>query len=144
MLIRPVTPADHSALISLWQAEPSIRLRADDAFEPFCAYLARNPGLSLVAEEGGQLVGSLMVGHDGRRGYLQHLLVVHECRGQGLAKAMLDKALKHLHELGVHKSHVFVLSDAEPALAFWASQSAWEKREDIQVFSTRALSESPL
>ncbi|MGY4533771.1 ribosomal protein S18 acetylase RimI-like enzyme [Pseudomonas sp. TE3786] len=139
MSIRPVLPADHPALLALWQAEPSIRLRAEDAFEPFCAYLARNPGLSLVVERDGQLLGSLMVGHDGRRGYLQHLLVAPAFRGQGLAKAMLDDALARLCELGVDKSHVFVLSDAEPALAFWAAQSGWQVREDIQVYSTRKM-----
>jgi ribosomal protein S18 acetylase RimI-like enzyme len=144
MSIRPVLPADHSALIALWQAEPSIRLRSDDAFEPFCAYLARNPGLSLVVEREGQLVGSLMVGHDGRRGYLQHLLVAPAFRGRGLAKAMLDGALERLGELGIHKSHVFVLSDAEPALAFWAAQHGWEARHDVQVFSTRMPSGAAL
>lgn len=142
MSIRPVVPADHQALIALWQAEPSIRLRPEDDFEPFCAYLARNPGLSLVAEREGQLVGSLMVGHDGRRGYLQHLLVIPAHRRQGLAKALLDEALRRLREVGVHKSHVFVLSDSMPALTFWAAQAGWEAREDIQVYSTRPSSEA--
>jgi ribosomal protein S18 acetylase RimI-like enzyme len=139
MSIRPVLPADHPALIALWQAEPSIRLRSEDAFAPFCAYLSRNPGLSLVAERDGQVVGSLMVGHDGRRGYLQHLLVAPAFRGQGLAKSMLNEALARLRELGVDKSHVFVLNDAEPALAFWAAQPGWQAREDIQVYSTRVV-----
>lgn len=141
MSIRPVVPADHGALIALWQAEPSIRLRPEDRFEPFCAYLARNPGLSLVAERDGQLVGSLMVGHDGRRGYLQHLLVIPAFRRRGVAKALLDEALRRLQKEGVHKSHVFVLSDSAPALAFWAAQAGWQAREDIQVYSSRPSGE---
>lgn len=141
MPIRPVVPADHGALIALWQAEPSIRLRAEDDFEPFCAYLARNPGLSLVVELDGQLVASLMVGHDGRRGYLQHLLVVPAFRRQGLANALLEEALRRLRDQGVHKSHVFVLSDSAPALAFWAARTDWSAREDIQLYSTRPSAE---
>lgn len=142
MPIRPVVPADHGALIALWQAEPSIRLRPEDDFEPFCAYLARNPGLSLVMEVDGQLVASLMVGHDGRRGYLQHLLVVPAFRRQGLANALLEEALHRLRGEGVHKSHVFVLSDSAPALAFWAARTGWRAREDIQVYSTKQSAEA--
>src|SRR6218665_1066199 len=142
MSMRPVVPTDHGALIALWKAEPSIRLRPEDGFEPFCAYLARNPGLSLVVERDGQLVGSLMVGHDGRRGYLQHLLVIPAFRRRGLAKTLLDEALRRLQTEGVHKSHVFVLSDSAPAVAFWAAQDGWAAREDIQVYSTHQAAEA--
>lgn len=139
MSIRPITPADHAALLALWRDMPGIQLRADDEFGPFCRYLARNPGLSLLIERQGQVVASLLVGHDGRRGYLQHLAVAGPWRGQGLARALLDEALSQLATLGVHKSHVFVLGEAPEALGFWLAQRGWGEREDIRVFSTRGL-----
>ncbi|QQE89697.1 GNAT family N-acetyltransferase [Azotobacter chroococcum] len=141
MSVRPITPADHPALLALWLRTPGLQLRAEDDFEPFCTYLARNPGLSLLVELDGRIVASLLVGHDGRRGYLQHLAVDEPCRGRGFARALLDEALARLAQLGVDKSHVFVLRDAPQALAFWEAQAGWEGRSDIQVYSTRRSSE---
>lgn len=137
MQIRAISPADHAALLDLWRRTPGLCVRAEDAYEPFCRYLARNPELSLLAEVDGQLAGCLLVGHDGRRGYLQHLVVDMPWRGRGLARALLDEALSRLAALGVRKSHVFVLRDAPVALAFWQAQRDWGERRDIQVFSTQ-------
>ncbi|GAB3369898.1 GNAT family N-acetyltransferase [Azotobacter armeniacus] len=137
MPIRPITPADHPALLTLWRRTRGLQLRAEDDFEPFCTYLARNPGLSLLVELDGRIVASLLVGHDGRRGYLQHLAVDESCRARGFARALLDEALARLAGQGIDKSHVFVLRDAPQALSFWAVQADWEMRSDIQVYSTR-------
>lgn len=135
MLLRSAVPDDHAALRALWERTPGIQLRRDDDYEPFVLYLRRNPSLSLVLEEGGQVIGSLLAGHDGRRGYLQHLVVDEAFRGRGLARALLDEALARLAREGIGKSHVFVLRDAPQALAFWEAQAGWGRREDLQVFS---------
>ncbi|WP_343574953.1 GNAT family N-acetyltransferase [Pseudomonas sp.] len=135
MLLRSAVPDDHATLRALWERTPGIQLRRDDDYEPFAAYLRRNPGLSLVLEEGGQVIGSLLAGHDGRRGYLQHLVVDEAFRGRGLARALLDESLARLAREGIGKSHVFVLRDAPEALAFWEAQAGWGRREDLQVFS---------
>ena len=138
MFLRSASTADHPRLIALWERTPGIQLRRDDEFEPFAAYLARNPDLSLVLEAEGALIGSLLVGHDGRRGYLQHLVVDAPYRGHGLARRMLDEALARLARLGIGKSHVFVLRDAPEALAFWEGQAGWGRRDDILVYSAGA------
>jgi ribosomal protein S18 acetylase RimI-like enzyme len=138
MQIRAITPADHAALLDLWRRTPGLCIRPEDAYEPFCQYLARNPELSLLIEVDGTPIACLLVGHDGRRGYLQHLVVDTPWRGRGLAGDLLGEALARLAALGVHKSHVFVLGDAPEALAFWQAQRGWGARTDIQVFSTRS------
>ena len=138
MLMRAATPADHAALFALWRSTPGIQLRAEDEYEPFCRYLERNPGLSLLVEAEGRPVASLLAGHDGRRGYLQHLVVAPAWRGRGVARALLAEVLARLAEQGVHKSHVFVLGAASEALAFWRARSEWLARDDIEVFSTRS------
>lgn len=135
MFLRSASTADHPRLIALWERTPGIQLRRDDEFEPFAAYLARNPDLSLVLEAEGALIGSLLVGYDGRRGYLQHLVVDAPYRGRGLARRMLDEALARLARLGIGKSHVFVLRDAPEALAFWEGQAGWGRRDDILIYS---------
>lgn len=138
MFMRAATPADHAALIALWRSTPGIQLRTEDEYGPFCRYLERNPGLSLLVEAEGRPVASLLAGHDGRRGYLQHLVVAPAWRGRGVARALLAEVLARLAEQGVHKSHVFVLGAASEALAFWRARSEWLARDDIEVFSTRS------
>ncbi|MBM7061505.1 GNAT family N-acetyltransferase [Pseudomonas sp. UL073] len=134
--IRPIRPEDHSALLALWRRTAGIQLRPEDDYDPFCAYLQRNPGLSLLCERADELLGAVLVGHDGRRGYLHHLVVDQPFHGQGLARRLLHQALAQLAELGIHKSHVFVLGNAEEALGFWRAQAGWSARHDIQVFSS--------
>lgn len=138
MLMRAATPADHAALFALWRSVPGIQLRAEDEYEPFCRYLERNPGLSLLVEAEGGPIASLLAGHDGRRGYLHHLVVAPAWRGRGLARALLAEVLARLAEQGVRKSHVFVLGAAPEALAFWRARGEWLARDDIEVFSTRS------
>ncbi|MDH1056066.1 GNAT family N-acetyltransferase [Aquipseudomonas alcaligenes] len=138
MLMRAATPADHAALFALWRSMPGIQLRAEDEYEPFCRYLERNPGLSLLVEAEGKPIASLLAGHDGRRGYLHHLVVAPAWRGRGLASALLAEVLARLAEQGVRKSHVFVLGAAPEALAFWRARGEWLARDDIEVFSTRS------
>ena len=137
--MREIVSTDHAALLALWQRTPGIQVRDEDAYTPFCAYLQRNPGLSLLIESDGQPIACLMAGQDGRRGYLQHLLVDEAWRGRGLATRLLDEALRRLADLGIRKSHVFVLRDAPEALAFWRGRDSWGERQDIAVFSTRAV-----
>lgn len=138
MLMRAATPADHAALFALWRSMPGIQLRAEDEYEPFCRYIERNPGLSLLVEAEGGPIASLLAGHDGRRGYLHHLVVAPAWRGRGLASALLAEVLARLAEQGVRKSHVFVLGAAPEALAFWRARGEWLARDDIEVFSTRS------
>jgi len=138
MLMRAATPADHAALFALWRSVPGIQLRAEDEYEPFCRYLERNPGLSLLVEAEGRPIASLLAGHDGRRGYLHHLVVAPAWRGRGLASALLAEVLARLAEQWVRKSHVFVLGAAPEALAFWRARGEWLARDDIEVFSTRS------
>lgn len=135
MLLRSARPDDHAALRALWARTPGIQLRRDDEYEPFVAYLRRNPELSLVVEAGDRLIGCLMAGHDGRRGYLQHLVVDEAFRRQGLARSMLDEVLLRLAREGIGKSHVFVLRDAPQALEFWEAQLDWGRRDDLLVYS---------
>lgn len=136
-MIRSATADDHAQLYALWQRNEGICVRDEDGYVSFCRYLQRNPQLSLVLELQGQVVGSLLVGHDGRRGYLQHLVVDQPWRGRGYARALLQEARERLAALGIDKSHVFVLRAAPAAQSFWSARADWLRREDIDVFSTR-------
>lgn len=128
--IRTMTIADYNAVVELMKQTPGVTFRDADSHESTARYLQRNPGLSFVCEVDGQLVGCIMSGHDGRRGYLQHLIVLPAHRRKGIAHALVENCLGQLEKLGIFKSHVDVLKTNELAAAFWASQG-WKLRSDI-------------
>ncbi len=134
MDIRPMTLADYDAVMALMGGVPGVAVRAADAPEAIGRYLERNPGLSLVAEEGGALVGCVFCGHDGRRGYLHHVVVAPAARGRGVGAAMVARALDGLAALGIYKTHLDVFADNAPAIAFW-QHTGWQQRDDIVRFS---------
>ncbi len=82
----PMTVADYEAVSALWRVTPGLGLGASDAREPIGRYLERNPGSSFVARIAGEVVGAVLCGHDGRRGYLHHLAVAVRCRGRGVGR----------------------------------------------------------
>lgn len=132
--IRVMTPADYDAVLALMQDTPGISLRDADSREATERYLARNPGLSFVAEAEGRLIGCVMCGHDGRRGYLQHLLVLPEYRRQGIARALTQRCLAALEQLGIHKCHLDVFKTNTGAAQYWQGQG-WTLRTDIDRYS---------
>ncbi|SKA90388.1 Ribosomal protein S18 acetylase RimI [Pseudomonas extremaustralis] len=132
--IRTMTPCDYDAVLALMQDTPGISLRDADSREATERYLARNPGLSFVAEAEGRLIGCVMCGHDGRRGYLQHLLVLPEYRRQGIARALTQRCLVALEQLGVHKCHLDVFKTNSGAARYWQGQG-WTLRTDIDRYS---------
>ena len=134
MNIRPMTLADYDAVLALMRGAPGVAVRAADAPEAITRYLARNPDLSLVAESDDGLIGCVFCGHDGRRGYLHHVVVAPAWRGQGVGRALVAQALDGLAALGILKTHLDVFADNAPAIAFWAA-TGWQRRGDIVRFS---------
>lgn len=132
--IRAMTLDDYDTVIELMRATPGISLRDADSRESTARYLARNPGMSFVAEIGGVLCGCVMSGHDGRRGYLQHLLMRSEYRRQGIAKALVGRCLTSLEAVGIHKCHLDVFKTNLAAARYWQSQG-WQLRSDIDRYS---------
>lgn len=132
--IRPMTIADYAPVIELMQQTPGVSLRDADSRDATARYLARNPNLSFVAHAAGQLAGCIMAGHDGRRGYLQHLTVRAEYRRQGIASALVEQCVAELERLGIFKYHIDVFKTNTPAAAYWQSQG-WKLRTDIDRYS---------
>src|SRR5690349_6147680 len=89
MIVRAFEPADIPAVRELWAATDGLGFGPGDAPEDLVAFLARNPGCSAVAVDGERLVGALLAGHDGRRGFLYRLAVAGDCRRRGLARQLV-------------------------------------------------------
>jgi ribosomal protein S18 acetylase RimI-like enzyme len=136
-VVRAMTMADYDEAIALWRSCEGIGLSASDEREPIARFLARNPGHSFVARDGEVLVGALLCGHEGRRGYLHHLSVAPSHRELGLGRELVRSALDALEGAGIPKCHLFVLSDNEEGLGFWR-RVGWAERVELRVCS-RAL-----
>ncbi|MBL1267946.1 MAG: GNAT family N-acetyltransferase [Halomonas sp.] len=134
MHYRTMTINDYEAAIALWSESEGVRLRDADSREGIERYLLRNPGLSFVAEVEGNLVGTIMAGHDGKRGYVQHLSVADSQRRKGIATKLVSLCLEALKNEGILKSHLMILPENEAAQTFWASQG-WAYRSDILLYS---------
>jgi ribosomal protein S18 acetylase RimI-like enzyme len=134
VLIHAMSIADYNEVIGLLTSTPGVSLRSADSREAVERYLDRNPGLSFVARVDGLIIGCIMSGHDGRRGYLQHLAVEPSMRRQGIGTALVQRCLDALRELGIEKSHVEVLAGNEVAHRYWTTLG-WQKRADIVRYS---------
>jgi ribosomal protein S18 acetylase RimI-like enzyme len=127
-------PSDYQEVMALWRATEGLTLREVDSREAVVSYLGRNPGLSFVARDQDAVVGAVLAGTDGRRGYLQHLAVALSHRGRGIGRALAERVIEALSLAGVAKCHLMVRRENQPARAFW-EHLGWSARDDISVMS---------
>jgi ribosomal protein S18 acetylase RimI-like enzyme len=125
---------DIPEVLDLWRRSPGIGLREDDSAPGLANFFARNPDLSLVVVlPDGTIVGAVLCGHDGRRGFLYHLAVAEGHRGGGLGKLLVNTCLERLAKQGITKCSVFSFVDNETGRAFW-ERGGWSERLDLCVF----------
>jgi ribosomal protein S18 acetylase RimI-like enzyme len=123
---------------NLWEACDGIGLSSADSRTSIQIYLERNPGLSLIAYDGRTLVGTILCGHDGRRGYIHHLAVRADYRLQGIGRLLVDKSVQALEKSGIKKCHLFIFHDNISGIQFWEN-IGWTYRQDIGVVSKNIL-----
>ena len=132
--IHEMTIADYDEVRALWQQSEGIDLSGADSRNSIARFLERNPGLSFVAMDGGQLVGAVLCGHDGRRGYIDHLAVRKSHRRQGIGRMLASRCLYNLMQNGIQKWHLFVREDNLDAIAFWG-KLGWQQRVELVTMS---------
>jgi ribosomal protein S18 acetylase RimI-like enzyme len=133
-LIREFTMTDYPAAYALWSRTEGVGLSQADEPQNVARFLARNPGLSFVAEEDGRIVGAVLCGNDGRRGFLHHLAVEKTCRRSGVGRRLVEHCLDALAGAGLHKCHLFVLNENIEGQRFW-KRIGWEERTTLTVMS---------
>jgi ribosomal protein S18 acetylase RimI-like enzyme len=127
--LRPFQESDIPAAAALWRATEGLGDGPGDDPAGVARFLRRNPGLSLVAEAEGELVGAILCGHDGRRGFIYRAAVAKSMRRQGLARAMAERCLEGLRAEGIPRCMLFVLAENDAAMRFWKSLGARERAE---------------
>lgn len=132
--LRPMRLSDYDAVYALWQNSEGIGLSAADDRDAIRHYLRRNPGMSFVAISGNTLVGAVICGHDGRRGYLNHLAIDTSFRRKAIGARLVRACMSALKKAGIDRCHIFVYHENSGGKDFWQSQG-WFTREDLEIMS---------
>ncbi|SUD92086.1 GNAT family N-acetyltransferase [Psychrobacter phenylpyruvicus] len=132
MLIRPMTMNDYDAVYQLWINTPGMGLNdIDDSYQGIKRMLTRNPTLSFVAEnEYKEIIGVIIAGEDGRRGYIYHTAVLPAYRNQGLGQALVKNVLDEMSQLSISKVGLFIFQRNEIGNKFW-ERLGFNVRDDL-------------
>ena len=134
MNIREMKIEDYDKVYALWKTIKGFGIRSvDDSKEGIERFLKWNPGLSVVAEENGEIVGAILCGSDGRRGCLYHVCVHKDYRRQGIRKTMVVWCMEKLKELQINKVSLIAFTQNDIGNAFW-KEIGWTKREDLNYY----------
>ncbi|TWH47708.1 GNAT family N-acetyltransferase [Sporomusa sp. KB1] len=133
-IIREMSIEDYAKVMALWSSIEGLALGDADTQRNISRFLKRNAGLCFVAENERQVVGAILCGHDGRRGYLHHLAVSPSYRKNGIARRLVANCLNKLTEEGISKCHLFVFANNQQGMDFW-QHIGFHKRNDINIFS---------
>lgn len=140
MDIRIMTIEDYESVYELWLSCRGMGLNnVDDSREGIERYLNRNPETCFVAVENEKIVGVILTGNDGRRGFIHHTAVSPEFRHRGIATALVEKAMDALSGLGITKVALVVFRRNEDGNEFWEKQG-FSGRDDL-VYRNRSLKE---
>ncbi len=131
MTIRKMTALDYDRVYALWMSCKNMGFNdVDDSRAGIEKFLRRNPDTSFVAEENGEIIGVVLGGQDGRRGYIYHLSVHEAHRRQGIGRQLMDRCLAAMKQEGIAKAALLVFKRNEAGNAFWESQG-FIAREDV-------------
>lgn len=130
MQIRKMTIDDYESAYQLWSATPGMGLRnLDDSCEGIARYLARNPETCFVAIIDNRMVGTILCGHDGRRGFIYHTAVSADFQRSGIGTALVDAAIDALKKEGIHKVALVTFRTNEPGNRFWAARGFTDRTD---------------
>lgn len=134
MTVRTMTIEDFDQVHALWMTISGFAIRSiDDSREGVERFLRRNPTTSVVAEEDGKIVGSILCGHDGRRGCLYHVCVHKDYRMRGIGKAMVVYAMNALKAEEISKVSLIAFTRNDIGNAFW-NRIGWTRRLDSNYY----------
>ena len=140
MHIRKMRIEDYDEMYILWMSSAGIGLNDfDDSKIGIDKFLNRNPNSCFIAEIDNKIIGTILVGTDGRRGHIYHLAVAEMLRNNGIATKLVNTALCALKNMGITKVALVVFKDNDIANKFW-TKSGFVEREDL-IYRNRQLIE---
>lgn len=130
MRIRIMKPDDYEKAMVLWNGSVGVGINPDDSMENIKKYLLRNPSTSFVAVENDEVIGAIMAGHDGYRGFIHHTAVAEEYRHYGIGTELVKNALNAIKSEGINKVVLVVFKTNETGNLFWEKQG-FTIRDDL-------------
>ena len=116
---------DYDEAVDLWNRVEGLDVAEGDDRESIRRFLGQNRGLSRIATVGSTMIGAVLCGHDGRRGYIYHLALDPVYRGFGLGKRLIDECLDGLKRAGLERANILVAKDNPRGREFW-KRCGWE------------------
>lgn len=140
MNIRIMHTSDYESVYQLWMSCKGMGLNdLDDSKEGIEKFLNRNPETCFVAEEGQSVIGAVIAGNDGRRGYIYHTAVSPAHRRRGIATKLTDNVISAFRKIGINKIALVVFSRNADGNAFW-EKIGFSSRDDL-VYRNKAIAE---
>lgn len=131
MIIRLMTLSDYKQVYQLWLSCAGMGLNnLDDSREGIERFLKRNPETCFVAEKDEKIIGVIIAGNDGRRGYIYHTAVNPDYRKQGIGKKLVDNAMRALEKEGINKVALVVFEKNKIGNDFWENMG-FTVRDDL-------------
>jgi ribosomal protein S18 acetylase RimI-like enzyme len=127
-------PADYESVYTLWAGmEKGVKISRSDSMPEIQKKVARDADLFLVAEVDGRVVGSVIGGFDGRRGFVYHLAVAVPFRGQGIGSRLMDEVESRLRAKGCLKCYLLVAGDNVEAERYY-EQRGWTSIDSVHLY----------
>ena len=123
---------DYEAAVQLWSRVEGVEIAEGDLPEEIEQFLSQNRDLSRVAQDGDKIVGAVLCGHDGRRGYIYHLAVEPAYQQRGLARKLIAECLDGLRRAKLRRVLILVAADNPVGQTFWR-RCGWEDVPEVNV-----------
>ena len=136
--LRPFHIDDADQTVALWQACGLTR-PWNDPYKDIQRKLAEEPDLFMLAVQDAQVIGSVMAGYDGHRGWIYYLAVLPQYQSLGLGRQLLQQAEERLHALGCPKVQLMIRQDNSAVQAFYRTLG-YEPAE-VQVLGKRLIAD---
>lgn len=139
MKIRKMVIEDYEKVYQLWMSCTGMGLNnLDDSKEGIEKFLNRNPDTCFVAEDH-EIIGVILAGNDGRRGYIYHTAVHPDHRKQGIAANLVEHVEKAMAALEINKVALVVFDRNDTGNLFWEKQG-FTVRDDL-IYRNKALTD---
>ena len=140
MQIRLMTINDYKNVYKLWLSCNGIGLNnLDDSKSGIEKFLKRNPDTCFVALEENKIIGSILTGNDGRRGYIYHTAINPDYQRKGIGRKLVNTAVNALKDKDINKVALVVFKENSFGNEFW-EKIGFSKRNDL-VYRNKTINE---
>ena len=119
MPVRVAKAEDEDAVVALWHACDLVVSYNDPALDFRNALCSSSSNVLVGEEEGKSIVGTVLVGYDGHRGWLYYVAAEPHLQGRGIGRMMVEAAEQWLRDRGVSKAQLLVRDTNTKVVSFY-------------------------